>query len=189
MISKILYEQQGVSDDEAEVISILKNDFDNIQSGDVIAEVETSKAIIEVEANSDGYIRYVSSLNEIVKVGNVIAIIAEKLEELDKIPGDIIEESVDENLKEKSISAKALKIAKSLNISEETLKNNQIYTAKEIKAYAEKANNETILNIDKSFFAKFTFSCGPSTLIMFPLVITLTFKLLSILSRNLSFSP
>ena len=121
MISKILYEQQGVSDDEAEVISILKNDFDNIQSGDVIAEVETSKAIIEVEANSDGYIRYVSSLNEIVKVGNVIAIIAEKLEELDKIPGDIIEESVDENLKEKSISAKALKIAKSLNISEETL--------------------------------------------------------------------
>ena len=63
MISKIIYEQQGVSDDEAEVINLLKNDFDNIQTGDIIAEVETSKAIIEVEANSNGYIKFICSLN------------------------------------------------------------------------------------------------------------------------------
>ena len=58
MSSKIIYEQQGVSDDEAEIISILKNDFGRVKVGEVIAEVETSKALIEVEANNDGYIKY-----------------------------------------------------------------------------------------------------------------------------------
>lgn len=159
MISKIIYEQQGVSDDEAEVISLLKNDFESILSGDVIAEIETSKAIIEVEANSDGYIKYISSLNEIVKVGNIIAIIGETLDELDELPRSSIEnsleESVEEKPKERTISAKTLKIAKSLNISQEILKDHEIYTVDEIKAYAERSSNEKILNIDKGFFAKF----------------------------------
>jgi len=155
MISKIIYEQQGVSDDEAEVINLLKNDFDNIQTGDIIAEVETSKAIIEVEANSNGYIKFICSLNEIIKVGDIIAIIGENLKVLDELPKSSIEDPVVEKSKEKSISAKTLKIAKSLNISEEILKDHEIFTVNEIKAYAERKSNEKILGVDKNFFAKF----------------------------------
>ncbi len=35
MITKIIYEQQGVSDQEAEVISLLFNDYDEVAEGDI----------------------------------------------------------------------------------------------------------------------------------------------------------
>ena len=37
MISEIIFEQQGVTDLEAEIVNILKNDYDQVSEGEVIA--------------------------------------------------------------------------------------------------------------------------------------------------------
>ena len=155
MSSKIIYEQQGVTDDEAEIVSLSKNDFERVKVGEVIAEVETSKALIEVEANNDGYIKYNTSLNETIKVGDLIATIGESHEELNEYSNNSNKDLVKEDLKEKSISAKTLKIAKSLAISVDTLKEQKIYTVEEINAYIEGNNAEKKSNLNENFLAKF----------------------------------
>ena len=155
MSSKIIYEQQGVTDDEAEIVSLLKNDFEKVKVGEVIAEVETSKAIIEVEANNDGYIKYNTSLNETVTAGDLIATIGESHEELNEQSKNSNKDLVKEDSKEKSISAKTLKIAKSLAISMDTLKDQKIYTVEEINAYIEGNTAEKISNLNESLLAKF----------------------------------
>ena len=155
MSSKIIYEQQGVTDDEAEIVSLLKNDFEKVKVGEVIAEVETSKAIIEVEANNDGYIKYNTSLNETVTAGDLIATIGESHEELNEQSKNFNKDLVKEDSKEKSISAKTLKIAKSLAISMDTLKDQKIYTVEEINAYIEGNTAEKISNLNESLLAKF----------------------------------
>ena len=155
MSSKIIYEQQGVTDDEAEIVSLSKNDFERVNAGEIIAEIETSKATIEVEANSDGYLKYNVSLNEIVKVGDLIATIGESQEELNEQPKASRKDLAQENSKEKSISAKTLKIAKSLAISINTLKDQNIFTVEEINAYIEANAAEKTSNLNEILMAKF----------------------------------
>ena len=60
---------------------------DMVQSGDVIAEIETDKATMEVEAIEDGVVAQllVASGTENVAVGTVIAVLAEDGESIDEI--------------------------------------------------------------------------------------------------------
>ena len=56
----------------------LKKEGENVRAGDVIAEIETDKATMEVEADEDGTLSQVlvPEATEGVKVGEVIALIA-----------------------------------------------------------------------------------------------------------------
>jgi pyruvate dehydrogenase E2 component (dihydrolipoamide acetyltransferase) len=62
---------------------------DEVSSGDVIAEVETDKATMEVEALEDGKIAKILVTEGDVKVGEVIGVMAEEGEEVpaDYVPG------------------------------------------------------------------------------------------------------
>jgi len=155
MSSQLVYEQQGVSDNEAEVVNLFHDDFAWVEDGEVIAEIETSKAVVEICANKNGYIKKIAKVNETIKVGDVIAVIAESIQELQD-DDTHIENSVDvKEVKQKTISAKALKIAKSANISADTLAEFEINTVDEVNAYIK--NNETKKDsgINKNFFAEF----------------------------------
>ena len=65
--------------EEGTIVSWLKKVGDNVSSGDILAEVETDKATMELEAYNDGVLLYIGANDgETVKVDGVIAVIGEK---------------------------------------------------------------------------------------------------------------
>jgi 2-oxoglutarate dehydrogenase E2 component (dihydrolipoamide succinyltransferase) len=155
MSSKILYEQEGVSDNQAEIINLFHDDFDRVEDGEVVAEIETSKAVVEVCANRNGFIKNIAKLNETIEVGDVIAMIGESIQELQEEAANI-ETNVDiQEIRQKTISAKTLKIAKSANISMDTLEKLEINTVEEINAYIKNNNTKKDSTINRDFFAEF----------------------------------
>ena len=68
---------------EGKVARWLKNEGDAVKSGDVLAEIETDKATMEVEAVDEGTLGkiVVPSGTEAVKVNDVIALILEEGED------------------------------------------------------------------------------------------------------------
>lgn len=64
---------------EGTIASWLKKEGDEVKAGDVLAEVETDKATMELESYDDGTLLYIGvSEGESVEVNGVIAIIGEK---------------------------------------------------------------------------------------------------------------
>ncbi len=68
----------GVAQDTGLIISWLKKSGDAIKIGDALMEIETDKAVMEVEAQANGYLTNVSAAaGDHVPVGQVIGVIAE----------------------------------------------------------------------------------------------------------------
>ncbi|MSO13879.1 pyruvate dehydrogenase complex dihydrolipoamide acetyltransferase [Rickettsiales endosymbiont of Trichoplax sp. H2] len=76
---------------EGNLAKWLKKEGDSVESGEVIAEIETDKAIMEVEAVDDGILAkiVVSEGTKNVKVNDLIAIIAEEGEDKDAAIAEI----------------------------------------------------------------------------------------------------
>lgn len=70
----------------------LKKEGDEIKSGDIIAEVETDKATMELEAYDDGILLHLGVKNgEVVPVNGVLAIVGKKGENIDDLLNEISE--------------------------------------------------------------------------------------------------
>ncbi len=160
MITKIIYEQQGVSDQEAEVISLLFNDYDEVAEGDIIAEIETSKTTIEILASSKGLIKNSVELNSTIQAGDIIAIIGDSAEEIDGEKDKEVELDISEKI-EKTISAKALKIAKSNNLTEDDLKKLNITSVEELNEHIKSDMPDNSLSLNRDFFAQYTEQSSP----------------------------
>ena len=50
--------KDGTSDTQARLIEICKADGNKVYKGDILCEIETSKAIIEIESKFEGYIYF-----------------------------------------------------------------------------------------------------------------------------------
>jgi pyruvate dehydrogenase E2 component (dihydrolipoamide acetyltransferase) len=83
---------------EGNLAKWLKNEGDTVEAGDVIAEIETDKAIMEVEAVDEGILAkiLVEAGTKNVKVNDLIAIIAEEGEEIKDVIGKIQNSSIKE---------------------------------------------------------------------------------------------
>jgi pyruvate dehydrogenase E2 component (dihydrolipoamide acetyltransferase)/2-oxoglutarate dehydrogenase E2 component (dihydrolipoamide succinyltransferase) len=76
--------QLGMSQDTGKIVSWLKSPGDAVSKGDILFEVETDKATVEVEAQAKGYLNGVTTAEgEEAAVGAVIAVISETPEALD----------------------------------------------------------------------------------------------------------
>ena len=76
--------------EEGVIASWLKKVGDEIKSGDILAEVETDKATMELESYDDGFLLHIGVKDgDSVPVDGVIAIIGEKGEDVDEILKDI----------------------------------------------------------------------------------------------------
>jgi len=143
MATKVIMPQGGQDITVGTVVHWLKNEGDLVKKGEVICEVETEKAVFEVEAPADGYLRRI-----IVKEGqetpifSVIGIIGEKDEALNVVDIEAIlaggkkeAEGVDisklrkklgkgqEEVEEKaSISPRAKKLAQEMGVSVSLIK-------------------------------------------------------------------
>ena len=76
--------------EEGVIASWIKKEGEEVQSGDVLAEVETDKATMELESFEDGVLLYIGvQEKESVPVNGVIAIIGEKGENIDDLLKEI----------------------------------------------------------------------------------------------------
>ncbi|MGI9544652.1 MAG: biotin/lipoyl-containing protein, partial [Cyclobacteriaceae bacterium] len=72
--------------EEGVIASWLVKEGDTVKSGDILAEVETDKATMELESYEDGVLLHIGvGEKEAVPVDGVIAIIGEKGENIDEL--------------------------------------------------------------------------------------------------------
>lgn len=85
MISEVVMPQMGADMIEGTVLRWLKGEGDEVKRGEVIAEIETDKANVEIEAFDSGVFRKaLASEGDTVQVGEVIAVIAGAGEDISK---------------------------------------------------------------------------------------------------------
>ncbi len=77
MISEVVMPQMGADMVEGTIVKWLKHEGDPVERGEIIAEIETDKANVEIEAFEGGIFRAtIAAEGDTVAVGQIIAIIA-----------------------------------------------------------------------------------------------------------------
>src|SRR5437870_2962868 len=86
MATKVVMEALSPTMEEGRLVKWNKNEGDQIKSGDVLAEVETDKAVMELVARGDGVLRKrLANEGDASPVGTLIAVIAGADENIDSI--------------------------------------------------------------------------------------------------------
>lgn len=77
MVNRVLMPRMGSSMEQGKILRWLKKEGDRVEKGDMIAEIETEKVTIQIEAFASGFLRQiVAPEGETVPVGGLIAVIA-----------------------------------------------------------------------------------------------------------------
>src|SRR5256714_10836680 len=88
MATKVVMEALSPTMEEGRLVKWNKNEGDQIKSGDVLAEVETDKAVMELVARGDGVLRKrLANEGDASPVGTLLAVIANPDENIDAIVG------------------------------------------------------------------------------------------------------
>src|SRR4051794_2869821 len=86
MATKVVMEALSPTMEEGRLVKWSKNEGDQIKSGDVLAEVETDKAVMELVARGDGVLRKrLANEGDASPVGTLLAVIAAPDENIDAI--------------------------------------------------------------------------------------------------------
>lgn len=92
MAKNVLMPQMGYDMDAGTLLRWLKSPGDNVERGEPIAEIETDKVNIEIEAFDSGVLaKTLIGEGDTVPVGEVIAIIGEPGEEIEETPAPQVE--------------------------------------------------------------------------------------------------
>jgi pyruvate dehydrogenase E2 component (dihydrolipoamide acetyltransferase) len=93
MATKVYMEALSPTMEEGRLITWLKKEGDQVNEGDVLAEVETDKATMELVARGSGVMRrQLLAEGETANVGTVIAVVAGADEDVSSIAGDVVQE-------------------------------------------------------------------------------------------------
>src|SRR5512134_2737228 len=77
---------------EGTLVRWVKNEGENVNKGDVLAEIETDKATVEVESSASGVVRkLLVEEGSIVPVGDPIAVVGSADEKIDEGPTKVVE--------------------------------------------------------------------------------------------------
>ena len=86
MISEVTMPSMGADMTEGTIVKWLKSEGDQVARGDKLAEVETDKTVVEMEAYADGLLRkIVVSEGSLVQVGAVIAFIGDASDDVPEV--------------------------------------------------------------------------------------------------------
>ena len=86
MATKVVMEALSPTMEEGRLVKWLKNEGDAVKSGDVLAEVETDKAVMELVARGDGVVRKrIANEGDASPVGTLLAVIAAPDENIDAL--------------------------------------------------------------------------------------------------------
>jgi len=88
MATKVTMEALSPTMEEGRLVKWTKNEGDQVKSGDVLAEVETDKAVMELVARGDGVLRKrLANEGDASPIGTLLAVIAGPDENIDSIVG------------------------------------------------------------------------------------------------------
>ena len=88
MATKVVMEALSPTMEEGRLVKWNKNEGDAVKNGDVLAEVETDKAVMELVARGDGVLRKrLANEGDASPVGTLLAVIASPDENIDSIIG------------------------------------------------------------------------------------------------------
>ena len=88
MATKVTMEALSPTMEEGRLVKWTKNEGDQVKAGDVLAEVETDKAIMELVARGDGVLRKrLANEGDSSPIGTLLAVIAAPDENIDSIVG------------------------------------------------------------------------------------------------------
>jgi pyruvate dehydrogenase E2 component (dihydrolipoamide acetyltransferase) len=86
MATKVVMEALSPTMEEGRLVKWMKNEGDAVKSGDVLAEVETDKAVMELVARGDGVLRKrIANEGDASPVGTLLAVIGTADENIDSI--------------------------------------------------------------------------------------------------------
>jgi sugar O-acyltransferase (sialic acid O-acetyltransferase NeuD family) len=143
-MNNIYIPKENVSDVTAKVNELFFNNKELVSEGDLIASVETSKVDFDIETENDGYILYCYSEGDDCPVNDIIAIIFDSIEELEKyeVENATKKGSEENNSKDHNflISNSARELISKHNISIEDL-DVQLITSKTITNFVHKVQN------------------------------------------------
>src|SRR5512147_3021739 len=88
---------------EGTLVRWVKNEGENVNKGDVLAEIETDKATVEVESSASGVVRkLLVEEGSVVPVGNPIAVVGSADEKIEEAPTKVVEPKAEKKTDEKS---------------------------------------------------------------------------------------
>ena len=108
-MNKVNIPKENVSDNTAKVTDLYFKNKEFVSEGDLLMSVETSKADMDIEAEVDGYILYLSKKDEDCSINEDVAIIFDSIDELEKFE---IENSKTLNYKKSEHVSKNVQISK-----------------------------------------------------------------------------
>jgi pyruvate dehydrogenase E2 component (dihydrolipoamide acetyltransferase) len=89
MAEYIVMPKLGFDMREAELVSWLKEEGDPVEKGEIVAEIESDKATLELEAQTSGtLLKKLEDVGAIVPIGANIAIVGEEGEDISSMEGD-----------------------------------------------------------------------------------------------------
>src|SRR5215212_11994527 len=92
----------GFDMQEGTLVRWVKNEGENVNKGDVLAEIETDKATVEVESSASGVVRkLLVEAGSVVPIGDPIAIVGSPDEKIDEVPeGKVTEPKAEKKTEE-----------------------------------------------------------------------------------------
>ena len=86
-VTRVILPKLGLTMDEGKLVAWLKREGDRVEAGEVLFEVETDKATMEVEAEIAGFVRkLLVAAGETVPVTQVVALISDTADEPVVVP-------------------------------------------------------------------------------------------------------
>ncbi|MGH7363519.1 MAG: biotin/lipoyl-containing protein, partial [Candidatus Methylomirabilales bacterium] len=83
MATEVVMPKLGADMQEGKIVRWLKKEGERVTKGEIIAEVETDKADIEMEAYASGVVRKIlTPEGQVAPVGTLVAVIAEAQEDI-----------------------------------------------------------------------------------------------------------
>lgn len=133
MITEIKIPQINVNEDLVTLVEWYVRDHATVNVGDLVCCIETTKTVMELEAERPGIIHILAKEGEKIKVGHCIGYIMDSLEEIRQIEAEIFIKT------EYEIQAtkKALKLAEQLNIDLRQIKINRTIREKDVLTFSQ----------------------------------------------------
>jgi sugar O-acyltransferase (sialic acid O-acetyltransferase NeuD family) len=137
--------KDGTSDENVSIVDIYFEDGEEIEIGDLICQYETSKAIVDMESQFNGFVYGLVEKQNVVDVGSPVCIISKLVippKELSKKRESILKERAKPgDIHERSISNKALSLMKKHSIDESHFYS-EIISEKMVLAHISKIENK-----------------------------------------------
>lgn len=145
-IIKVLVPQVTTNDTEVTIVEWYVKDGDDVRKGDMLFSIETAKSIADIESESSGYVVRTCKEKDLIKVGNVAALIGRDLKSLKEEKNQLSQNRIkakDKN--EATATKKAIQLAEELGINIELIKKDGIIRAEDINNYVSSSSKKVNL--------------------------------------------